>query len=267
MTRVLTALLLMLTLTLPATAQDDTATMDPTALDATYRLRVVVDGAFIRVLPDAQSDAVTSTFEEEVLFAVGRNADGTWFEVRRPNRDFSARWVFSELVQYSFSVEDLPLTDLTTGVIGPDPVFDTGRSVFILLEASLRRQPGSDAERLAIIPVGRTLPVLGRTRDNQRLQVNYLGTMGWVAEFLTRTSYPLTALEITDEGSAPLLSVEVIPPETQLAQVDRLQAYLDVVYAEADTVTNFWFHEVVSKSLTHTVPTPRDGGGNPQLSA
>lgn len=236
--------LLQLSLSFPVGAQELTPTPEPTPIPTLdpnqYVMRVFVDSAFIRVLPDLDAQPVTSVFEDSNLVAVGRNVDGTWFEVRRPGRRDNAGWISREVVLYAFEVADLPLTDLTTGVDGPEPVYDTGYSTFVLLEAALRAQPSLDGEQIGVLPIRLTLPVIDRTPDNQWLRVNYRGTMGWVAEFLTRAKGELSAIPINPEFILAYLSVEVIPLEVQLEQLGQFRDYVTPIFDQSDALANFW---------------------------
>lgn len=209
-----------------------------------FMVRVFVDSAFVRALPEQDAEPVGSVFEDTYLLAVGRNIDGTWFEVRRPGRVNEKKpnigWISREVVIYTFEVADLPMTDLTTGVTGPEPVYDTGYSTFILLEAALRAEPNLDAERLAIVPIMLTLPVLDRTVDRQWVRINYRGTVGWVAEFLTRASIPLDDIPVNPAFAVSTLPVEIIPLELQLAQINRFRDYVRPILAQSEGVANFW---------------------------
>jgi hypothetical protein len=186
---------------------------------------------------------VGSTFQDESLLAIGRNADGAWFQVRRPYRQSAVGWISRTLVAYSFDIAELPMTDLTTGVTGSEPVYDSGFSVFVLTEASLRAKPDADAERLGIVPIMATIPAIDRTPDNLWLYVNYLGNAGWVAEFLVRPSGDIAELPINQEFApvAPdVIALEIIPPEVQLAHVNRVRAFVTPLRDQSLELSNFW---------------------------
>lgn len=190
-------------------------------------VQVVVESLFLKALPDREAESTASVFENDVLEAVGRNADGTWFQVSRPGRDISLGWLPRQYVRFTFAVGTLPLTDSTTGVTGPTPIRDVGVAALMLGEAQLRDRPnGSNV--IVIVPINVTLPVIGRSADNLWLEVNYLGQVGWIAEFLTRVSgdvntAPSTAASVSGLGAGGL---PIIPVEIQLAQVQRFREYL-----------------------------------------
>lgn len=215
-----------------ATTEED----DPTPLTLT----VFVDSALIRELPTQDSEFIGSTFENDVLIAIGRNADGTWFQVRRPLRDNPAGWISRELVAFTFAPGDLPITDFTTGVTGPDAVLDSGVSAFVLTEAALRDRPALNAERIGVLPIMVTIPIYERSPDNLWFLVNYLGQTGWVAEFLVRPVGDVTAVPISTQFAVTVVDLLIIPPEVQLAQVNRLRGYIIPARDLAATQADFW---------------------------
>lgn len=241
----------------PTPGPMDGVTPTPTLDPNRYLLTVFADSAFLRLAPDFDAQRVSSVFEDETLVAVGRNIDGTWFQARRPGGAQPAGWISREVVLYSFTVADLPITDLTTGVTGPDAVYDSGLSTFILLEATLRARPSTESAELAILPIQLTLPLLDRTLDNQWLRVNYRGTVGWVAEFLTRPSVAFTDIPVNPEFQVGFLAVEVIPLEVQLDQIASFRDYVTPILDLSDGLANFW--ALVRSG--ETVPCNPPGGG------
>lgn len=229
---------------LPSIGQDATSTPErtpvPTLDPNDYVLRVFVDSAFVRALPDFDAHPAASVYENSNLVAVGRNVDGTWFEARRPGQNENAGWISYEVVLYSFDVGDLPMTDLTTGVDGSQPVYDTGFSTLIISEAVLRIDPARDAEQLAVLPVHLTLPVLDRTADNQWLRVNYRGTVGWVGEFLTRPKQDWQDIPVNQEYTVGYLPIAVIPLEVQLEQLGSFRDYVMPILEQSEGLSDFW---------------------------
>jgi hypothetical protein len=191
-------------------------------------LTVVVDSVFVREFPTQESDFVASRFEADRLEAVGRNADGTWFQVVRPYSETIIGWISRSTVIYDFEITLLPITDFVTSVTGTTPIVDTGVSVFIVQNARLRADPFRDEVILAILPNSITVPVLARTEAGDWLQVNYNGLVGWVAEFLTRTVNDVAALPvIVSPRTGSTAAVTVIPVEIQIAQINRLRDFIN----------------------------------------
>ncbi|GAB4508426.1 MAG: hypothetical protein OHK0046_00760 [Anaerolineae bacterium] len=224
-----------------------------------YSMNVFVDSLVIRNLPDRESEPSGSAFEGDVLVAVGRNADGSWLQVRRPGTQQVIGWVLRQYVGFTFSVGSLPLTDLTTGVTGPEPLYDTGVAIFILTEAALRDRPSDNGERIGVIPIAVTIPAIERSPDTRWLRVNYLGTIGWVAEFLTSSTADLETLPISPDFTFRTVSLEIIPVEVQLAQTQRLRDWIIPLRDLSDSLANFW--DVVATGQTVPCNPPAGGFG------
>lgn len=223
------------------TAQEETASMSIEFEASDFGMRVVVDSLNIRALPTTDSDRVGSVFEGDILYSVGRNVDGTWFEVQRPMRDTRVGWVSREFFSYTFDPTLLPITDLLTGVIGDESVVDTGISAFVLSEAALRDKPNLDSERIGIVKIQTTIPALERTPDNSWVKVNYLGQVGWVAEFLLRVPMGIETLPIAEEFKViATVPIRIIPSEVQRTQALRLIAYATPIKVVAGDVAVFW---------------------------
>jgi hypothetical protein len=206
-----------------------------------FVMQVLANSAFIRVAPDKEAEEVSSVFENDSLVAVGRNIDGLWLEVRRPGRQDKVGWISREVVAFTFEVAKLPITDLTTGLTGTEPVIDTGISVLMIGEARLRTSPDREGGEIDIVGVNLTLPVIERTPDRLWLKVNYRGTVGWVAEFLTSTTSDIRSVTVSQEYSLnDTGAFEIIPPELQLAQIDRLVLWVGEMDAIAADVATYW---------------------------
>lgn len=229
--------ILLLTLWLALTFITPTQTHAQQTTD--FTVQVFVDSIFIRAAPAQDAEPVSSAVENDILVAVGRNLDGLWFQVRRPGTIDSIGWISRENVSFTFNVGLLPITDTETGLIGPTAVTDTGVSVFILTEASLRNSPDRDSERVTVVPILVTIPAIARTPDNQWFQVNYLGNVGWIAEFLVSTTGEVSLLPGVGSSDIPLF-LEIIPPEVQLAQVERLRAWILANREQTTGIAEYW---------------------------
>ncbi len=236
----LISLLLILTAS-TALAQDTADSTPPPQSMPDYIIQIMANSAFIRAAPVIDAERIASVFENDSLIAIGRNIDGQWLEVRRPGRQDRVGWIHRDVAAIMFEVAKLPITDLTTGLTGPEPVIDTGISVLMIGEANFRTAPDRNGEPLEVVPVNLTLPVLERTPDRLWLKINYRGTVGWISEFLTSTSASIEAVPISPEYALTNLGAfEIIPPEVQLAQVDRLQAWIGEMNGIAAQVAPYW---------------------------
>jgi len=215
-----------------------------------YTVRVVIDAdsAFARQAPSLESPITASLFKDDVVEIVARNIDGLWFLVRRPNRLNTLGWIFYNLYERTeFLPENLPLGDFSTGATGPNPLQEnTPYAVFMNEGAALRTLPSRlSSERILNIPPLVTVPVLSRTADGAWFKVNYLGNEGWIIAFTARNprsadkrSIPIDPIAyVSPETFIP----QIIPPEIQQAQLDRLRAYIATTLATAQNLEAFWW--------------------------
>ncbi len=266
----LQAILVLLILLLPmfAHAQEAEETEQP---DERLWLRVFVDSAFLRAEPLLVATPVGSVVEGESLQAVGRNADGTWFEARRAGSRGTG-WIFNEMVSKEFDVWDLPLTS-SAGADGPEQVVDTGLAVFVLSNTRLRDEPFLSGEQIMLVPHSVTIPVVGRNQDASWLRVNFNGHLGWIAESLTRASGDLMTAPLGFDLPPLTFAILIIPPELQLAQVDRLQAFVQAQVDLSDGLSSYWWQVFRGEILPCTPPpfsseyqyTPQDIQQLPEL--
>ncbi len=242
---------------------------------SSFVLQVTAASAFLRAAPALDAPAVASVFENDSLIAIGRNMDGEWLQVARPGNLAKTGWINHKLVALTFEIAQLPLTDATTGVTGSTPVTDTGIAVLMIGEGTLRSAPGRNQPALTVVPAHLTLPVVERTPDAQWLKINFRGTVGWVAEFVTRTTADLNAVPISPEyaGDERFAALEIIPPEVQIAQIDRLLAFVQPVNETAAGVASYWRMMARGETMAcsapadvpHFVNSPRDLAELPEL--
>lgn len=209
-----------------------------------FRVQVRFESVFVRTAPSVTSEPATSVFEDEWLDVVGRNIDGLWFEVRRPGRMSNLGWILSEMVEWEFAPELLPLTDFDTGLEGTTALAsDPGFAITMLENTTLREQPSLSAARITVVPLNVTLPVLARNQNASWLRVNYIGYEGWVSVFGARELPVEVAETIPQAPNLPPLEgavVVIIPPEIQLAQVERAREFLTASRAVSDSLAGFW---------------------------
>ncbi|MEZ4670154.1 MAG: SH3 domain-containing protein [Anaerolineae bacterium] len=224
---------------------------DPTI----QQVQVFVDSAFTRIVPLPDAKPAASVFEGDILEAIGRNVDGTWFEVRRRNRAYSLGWISIKMVSNNFNIEFLPLTDSTTGVTGSSAIDDSGFAAYFNVETVLRGGPFAESPRIGIVPFGAVIPVVARNWDATRLQVNYLGQVGWVSASNLRPSYDFMLIPVAAGLPQPeKLVVEIIPPEIQLAQVQRFRDFLTPLKQLSIDLESFWYGVVDGSILPCNPP-------------
>lgn len=207
-----------------------------------FSATVKVDSAFARALPTEEADMVASLFRDDPVEVISRNLDGSWFEVRRPGRLTNLGWVFNELLEWDFKPEDLPLGDLTTGVVGPNPLTTAPTfGVYLLEGLALRQSPSRFSPLVTNIPPLVTIPVIERNQDGSWLHVNYFGYDGWVIGFATRKSDVMAIPEAAGLPPLETATVIIIPVEIQQAQIDRLRAFIIEQRDLAMVLESFWW--------------------------
>ncbi len=68
--------------------------------------------------------------------------------------------------------------------------------VVTIYDAVLRGGPGTAFDSVGGVPVGTTLPAVGRSADSSWIQVNFDGTVGWIASKLLEWSGDITVLPV-----------------------------------------------------------------------
>lgn len=248
-------IVLLLALCISFSVAQETVSESETEPEETINYPIVpvqVGSANIRAKPALDSVEIGSVFLDDRLQVVGRNADGIWFEVRRVGRKTNLGWIFNEMVDWEFQPELLPMTDSETGVVGT-PIEDTGFSVFVLQNAVMRDKPDRSGIRITTVPLLTTVPVLERNQDGSWHKVNYLGQVGWIVGFITRT--PENILDVPLASGLPSQPPRfIIPPEIQLEQVQALRDYIILSREVATNLAFFW--DTVAKGNTMPCEPP-----------
>ncbi len=224
---------LLVCITLVVSAQDDTAD----------RVTVIVDSALIRTLPTETAPLAASAFKDQVLEPIGRNLDGHWLQVRRPGRLTSLGWIFEQMVEFpkGFRAERLPLTDLKSGLEGPTPLqADPGFGAYINEDAVLRDRPFGEGTRITSIPLDSIVAVLERDSYSQWLRVNYIGYEGWISALTVRRVPNLASVPVSSVRNPKQIDILVIPPEIQLAQLQKIRDYITDRRDLAINLEAFW---------------------------
>ncbi|MBN1565507.1 MAG: SH3 domain-containing protein [Anaerolineae bacterium] len=243
MRKIIFGLVLILLIAFPAGnilhAQDNDPGGDP---DEDFTATLNVNSAFTRELPTRESEWMASIFEDERLEVVGRNIDGTWFEVRRPGRLTTIGWMKAEYLDFEFDPAQLPLTDLVTGLEGPTALeSDPGFAVFLHYGVVLRYAPLRTSPAITSIPLNSTVPILARNQDGTWLQVNYRGYVGWMIAFVGSDIPDLMTIpEASDLPPLQTVGADIIPPEVQRAHIAQLRAFIEPYRDLAESLDSFW---------------------------
>jgi hypothetical protein len=245
--------IMVFSLTSVVMAQTAAPTPDPEDEEVVGEVRVQVESVFIRALPDRESTIMSSAFLDDKLIVIGRNVDGSWFLVQRPNRNYNLGWLEHIWLDWDFEPEFLPLADTETGVTGDTEVIDTGFSVFIVEGVTMRDGPGHRNQRIMVIPHSSTVPIIERNQDGSWFRVNYLGTVGWIAEFTTRT--PENFMQIPEaDNLPPIIPRLIIPPEVQLEEVRQLRVYVSDSHYVAAELAVLWQNVINGEVMPCTPP-------------
>lgn len=207
-----------------------------------FKASTKVDSVIVRQLPAESAKAVASLFRDDPVEVVSRNLDGSWFEVKRPGRLTNLGWVFNKLLEWDFNVEQLPLGDLSTDLLGTTPLTVAPAFATYLKEGlALRQAPLRTSPLITNIPPLVTIPVLERNQDGSWLHVNYRGYDGWVISYATRIENLMEVPEAPGLPPLTTIAVVVIPPEIQQAQIDRLRAFVIEKRDFAMLLESFWW--------------------------
>lgn len=174
----------------------------------------ITAGLNARSVPTTTGEAVSLLGGGEVVTITGRSADSQWLQIRLA--DSTEAWVFAQYIDISSTpvtspAPSAPIT--TTAPVAPTPAITTSvpstpiggtgqavtASVNSLGGANVRVQPDRSLDAVNVVPYDTVLTVLGRSDNNEWLQVTYQDQTVWV-------------LVTTVSLSANLESIPVVTP-------------------------------------------------------
>ncbi len=151
-------------------------------------LRPNVFSLNVRSAPGTDSQVLGQVGVDDV-FVVNGEAEG-WYQISYNGQD---AWLSAEYVGLS---QEVIATAASGG--GADGGAAAGGAAFTTnYILSLREGPGEGFNRLDSIPYLTTLTVLGRTADEQWVQVDFNGQTGWVAAWLGNLNTPASLIRVT----------------------------------------------------------------------
>lgn len=203
------------------------------------------DGVNIRVLPAIGAEVIGFAQAGNTFPGTGRSPDGEWVRI-----DFNGQegWIGIPVVNLFGDANALPVADPRSIPYGG---FESPRSgttditspVTARLPTSgirLRAGPSTAYPVLANIPRYTVMPLLGRTASNGWFQVNYNGTLGWIANRFIEIQNG-TILDLPIDGI-----VAYAPPasgETQENYVGTLRLLLErieLAQPSLDSIRGTW---------------------------
>lgn len=105
-----------------------------------------------------------------------------------------------------------------------------------------------------LIPHSVTIPVIGRNQDATWLRVNFNGIVGWITKSLTRASGDLMTAPLGFDLPRLTFAILIIPPELQIAQVDRLQEFVQAQFDLSEGLSSYWWQVFRGEILPCTPP-------------
>lgn len=160
---------------------------------------IVATGALnVRSGPGVSYSVVTVVYQGQTLQLLGRNASGSWVQVRTPSGHVG--WVNASLIQTAVPIHTLPIAGGAPGT--PGAIVVTGA-------ANVRSGPGTTYTVVAVVTQGQQVALLGRNSDSSWVQIRLAdGTVGWTNASLVQSNIPISSLPVV--GDAPATPSAVV---------------------------------------------------------
>lgn len=167
------------------TPSDGAAAQAPT----TFTAKAVFD-VNIRAAPGVNTGVLAVFPNGAQGSAIGRSPENNWIQLRYEN---TTGWVAAWVVVFSGDTWLLPVTT----DIQPEPTASTTPiSLSSPYNLNIRGEPNPDARIVSKMPFGGTAQALGRTSTSSWIFVDYFGTRGWVAAWLSTLSNDINGLPV-----------------------------------------------------------------------
>jgi uncharacterized protein YraI len=136
------------------------------------------------------------------------DAENNWLQIEF---DGQTGWVAYFTVVVSGDLETLPLVGAeppaAVTTINTLPLIEVaedapeGAFVTSFRRVNMRSGPGTEFERLDMLDPGETAPIIGRTEDNEWLQIEFDGQTGWVAYFVVSVAGALEDVPTLEQST------------------------------------------------------------------
>lgn len=159
-----------------------TSVISPTQVPVTggpyATARVTAGKLNVRAAPNSSAQVVTQVRFGEEFPVYGKSSDGRWYLI---DVHGTQGWASASYLRVDRPA-NVPVVDASAQVPPTAPPVD-GQPVATATPyaVNLRSGPGTDFSKLATMPIGATVPIIGRTADNTWWQVNYNGIVGWAS--------------------------------------------------------------------------------------
>jgi uncharacterized protein YraI len=180
------------------------------------------DGVNVRLFPAIGAEVIGFVNAGYRAPATGRSPDNEWIRI-----DFNGEegWLGFPVINLFGDINSLPVADPRSipygGFESPRAGYTSATSAISgrLAQSGLRVRAGPSRAYpvLANAPRYTVMPLLGRTINNRWLQVNFDGTLGWIA-----TQY----VELQDGASVIDLPVDGVIAEGQIPSSDTADSYV-----------------------------------------
>ena len=126
---------------------------------------------------------------------VGRNVDGSWYQIVSNGR---LGWVFARYLELDATARnaEIPITNQSALALRPE----TGYLLIAKGRASIRAYPSEGDALLGTLPDGAEAAVVGRTEEWGWWQIQYDGMQGWVAADSVRIDTRLLLKDVPISG-------------------------------------------------------------------
>lgn len=172
----------------------------------------------VRSGPSTLYPVIGQLVAETSVEVTGRSdSENNWLRI---NHEGQTGWVAYFTVSVTGDLESLPIIEVAppspVTVIEMHPIVATaqdaseGAFVTSFRRVNVRSGPGTEYERLDTLGPGETAPIIGRTEDNEWLQIDFEGQNGWVAYFVVSVTGSLEEIPTVSELNVELDSVEAL---------------------------------------------------------
>jgi hypothetical protein len=184
------------------------AALFATPIPAQGQVRIVVDRDFvnIRIVPALGAELVGTANAGTTFVATGRSPDNEWLQIQFAGQE---AWIGTVVVAVlEGDINSLPIRDPRSipygGQDAPRAGFTTATSDFLirLPNSGVRVRSGPSTAYLVLADAPRftEMAALGRTPNNQHIQVNFQGTLGWIPVQFIEIIGNRTILELPIDG-------------------------------------------------------------------
>lgn len=186
----------------------------------------------VRSGPSTLYPVIGQLVAETSVEVTGRSdAENNWLRI---NFDGQTGWVAYFTVVVTGDLETLPVAEAappaavtaitTLPLVEATEEATEGAFVTSFRRVNLRSGPGTEFARLDTLDPGDTAPIIGRTEDNEWLQIDFEGQIGWVAYFVVSVTGALEDVPTVLESPVELALTESL--EVQAAELTASSATL-----------------------------------------